>query len=101
MVIKGTVWRENNKMNSFLLTHNPKKFKWETINEECERFKNGEEVVIRWNTNSKKIKLGDRVFLMRLGSEPKGIYLSGVVTTECFKEVSWKDKNKMCTYIRS
>lgn len=87
-------------MKSYLLTHNPNKFQWETIIEEYQNFKSGEEVIITWNTNNKKIKLGDRVFLMRLGEEPKGIYLSGIVTTECFNGVSWKDKSKTCTYIR-
>jgi hypothetical protein len=78
---------------SYLLTWNPNKF-----NEGGDSgVKVG--VVTRWSCHSQKPKIGDRVYLIRLGSEPKGIIASGVVTRESFTDADWRDVSKTRHYI--
>ena len=80
------------KQNTFLFIWNPKMWsQWMDPNNEPYIEKNIEElnstgkVVLKWNCQSHKaIKLGDRAFLARVGSDPKGIFGSGKVVSEPF-----------------
>jgi 5-methylcytosine-specific restriction protein A len=67
-------------MTTFLLAWNPKRLDWEDIEEMSRAVQSGQLVTIRWSCgNSKRIQRNDRVFFMRLGEEPKGIFASGYV----------------------
>jgi hypothetical protein len=45
---------------------------------------------------NKSIKKGDRIFLIKLGSEPRGIVASGFATTDVFEGTHWdKDRVKV------
>lgn len=49
-----------------------------------------------WSVVShKKIKPGDRAFLMRLGQEPKGIMAAGFVTSQPFLSGHWSGEDKL------
>jgi 5-methylcytosine-specific restriction enzyme B len=54
----------------------------------------------RWTCHSKQPQVGDAVYLIRLGQEPRGIVARGAVTQGSFEEPHWKDANKPARYIR-
>ena len=47
-----------------------------------------------WACYSKQPKLGDTVYLMRVGIDPKGIIAKGTVTKESFLQEHWTDASK-------
>lgn len=70
-------------MNNYLFTWNPKKSPWEDLPTTANRSAAGKVIFATWSchANHKNIKKGDRVFLVRLGQEPKGIIGSGWTTS--------------------
>ena len=67
-------------INTFLFAWNPEKWKWTTLEQSIEQLENSGKVTERWSCVSHKtIKPGDRAFLVRLGSEPRGIFAAGYV----------------------
>ena len=87
-------------MPAYLLTWNPKHFatggdgsESGTLNYEL-----GEKV--RWSCNSQQPKVGDRVYIIRLGVEPRGIVASGTVSTEYYSDTHWSDESKQTGYIQ-
>lgn len=87
---------------TYLLTWNPENWDWINIKELSEKVRIGEEVELRWNCRSEKVKLGDRLFLIKQGVEPKGIFASGVCVEEPFKDKHYdpKRQDKDISYIR-
>ena len=81
------------KLKSYLLTWNP------------EHFKDGGDAGVtphtsnRWTCHSQQPKLGDRVFLVRVGVEPRGIVASGIVSRESFEDADWRDPTQTRRYI--
>ncbi len=76
-------------MNTYLLTWNPNKWQWdlETVCEEMRRYGFLED---RWSCGrTKRIRRGDRVFLMRQGEEPRGIMAAGAAWSEPFYAAHW------------
>jgi MoxR-like ATPase len=67
--------------DAYLLTWNPEKWKWTDLDQEIDQLRSGSPVKDRWSALNQSIKPGDRVFLMRLGVEPKGIMGSGYVAS--------------------
>src|SRR5689334_12074353 len=68
------------------------KFSWEDFQGGWGAFKLGQRPIHRWSCgNRKNIKVGDRVFLMRLGKQEKikGIIASGYVTKPCYEAAHW------------
>jgi 5-methylcytosine-specific restriction enzyme A len=64
---------------TYLFAWNPKRWAWENLDEEIERVSVVGYVDDRWSCgNTKAIPVGSRVFLIRLGVEPKGIIGSGI-----------------------
>ena len=81
---------QSSGVKTWLLTWNPKKWLWDTLDEELQRSRRGESVAGRWscgNTNS--IQPGDRVFLHKQGQEPRGIIASGWVTSLPYEDEHW------------
>lgn len=59
--------------------------------------KAGKSISTRWSCgNSKRFKVSDRVFLIRLGEEPKGIFASGTITKGPYEDLHW-DEDKAAT----
>jgi 5-methylcytosine-specific restriction enzyme A len=80
-------------MQYYLLAWNPKRWIWEDLSELSEQVNAGNEVIIQWSCGvSKKLEKGDRVFLVRLGEEPKGIFASGIVVKGSFLDDHWDDE---------
>jgi 5-methylcytosine-specific restriction protein A len=54
----------------------------------------------RWSCgNTKSIQPGDRIFLLKVGTEPKGIIAAGFATSTPFYERHWSGENKDTLYI--
>jgi hypothetical protein len=83
----------NESPSTFLLTWNPKKFLWDSLKEDIGRLTDAGSVIFDWSCGrSRKPGLGDRVFLMRQGVDPKGIVGSGTILTENREESHWEDE---------
>lgn len=69
-------------MKAWLITHNPDNWTWPDLENKIKKVQNGEKIVESWTCGSKKVALGDRVFLMRTGKQGRGIVGAG----HCIKE---------------
>ena len=83
-------------MKSYLFAWNPKKWDWTTLEESIDQIEQTGRANEKWSVVShKKIKAGDRAFLMRLGQEPKGIMGSGFVTSNPFLSPHWDGSGRL------
>lgn len=79
-------------MSTFLLTWNPNRWHWEDLAEVAEATADGEPFEMRWSCgNRKTVEEGDRVFLIRLGEEPRGIIGAGTATGPVVEDDHWDD----------
>ena len=87
--------------DSFLFTWNPNKWEWTDLKESIDLLENVGYVERRWSCgNSKSIKKGDRVFLIRLSEDPKGIMGSGYAKSSYYVAAHWDGtKGKTANYI--
>lgn len=74
---------------SWLLTWNPNKYNVDSENSD-QQYSAGVSVgeITRWSCNSKQPKMGDTVYLIRLGVQPKGVVAKGVVDKEYYIDES-------------
>lgn len=82
-------------MSAYLLTFNPKQFS--NNPEKTLTYAVGDKDT--WTCYSKQPKLGDTVYLMRVGVNPKGIIAKGTVTKESFLQDHWADATKQISTI--
>ena len=75
---------EGKVSNAFLITHNFKHWTWPNFEDIKKRVQNGQLAIEQWSFSNKSSKVGDRVFLMKVGDEPRGIYAAGHVVSEQF-----------------
>lgn len=74
-------------MSSYLLVWNPKKSDWHEIEREERKVQTGRRLTISWSCgNRKNMLIGSRVFLVRVGQNPKGLIASGRTVCEPYKE---------------
>lgn len=86
-------------MPSYLLTWNPLKWSWTELANKLSDFEATGFTKERWSCgNTKRIKAGDRIYLIRLGKEPKGIVASGIVCGS-LKEKHWDNKRSTALYV--
>jgi len=65
------------RRSTYLLTWNPKRFRWAVASTIAE-FETSGSTTVRWSCGrTKRIEPGDRLFWLRQGSEPRGILASG------------------------
>ena len=89
-------------MPTYLLTWNPKRWEWDDFDEEYESAREYGYLDSRWSCGvTKRIKEGDRVFLLRQGLEPKGILAAGYATSAPFEEAHFSDSGKTALYIEA
>lgn len=88
--------------NSYLFVWNPNKWsQWTDPNNEpyieknIEELKNTGKVTLMWSCRShKSIRPGDRAFIARVGSAPRGVFASGKVVSEPFLSQHWSGEDK-------
>lgn len=84
-----------NSTHTYLFVWNPDKWNWTTLEQCIEQLENSGKVTERWSCSSyKTIKPGDRAFLAKVGSEPRGIFAAGYVASEPFLSKHWSGKDK-------
>ena len=81
-------------MKTWLFTWNPSRYAWDDKYDGYLEMKNQiSQAGITYNSwssgNNKSIKKGDRIFLIRLGVEPRGIMASGYAATDVFEGPHW------------
>lgn len=87
-------------MNTYLFLWNPKKWDWTTLEQDIEQVDLTGRCSQRWSCgNTKSIQTGDRIFLLKVGTEPKGIIAAGFATSTPFYERHWSGENKDTLYI--
>lgn len=75
---------------TYLLTWNPKRWFWENLQDEVEELSKQGFLIGRWSVGvSKRITRGNRLFLIRLGKEPKGIIGSGWAESDVYEDDHW------------
>lgn len=80
-------------MTTFLLAWNPKRWRWDDIEEMSQLIKSGKLVTARWSCGkSKRLQDGDRIFFIKLGQEPKGIFASGRIARGSYEDIHWDDE---------
>lgn len=92
-------------METYLLSHNPKSWQWDDLDLAINKLNEKVGYTQRWSSgNTKKIKQGDRVFLIRLGEKPKGIIASGTVCKGVFQDKHWnpekESEGKLANFIK-
>ncbi len=81
-------------MNTYLLTWNPNRWKWEDIADDLAKLKRRGFLEGRWSCGiTKRIEVNDRIFLLRQGREPRGIVASGAAKSAPFYDKHW-DSNR-------
>jgi 5-methylcytosine-specific restriction protein A len=88
------------KMKTYLFLWNPKKWNWDTLEQDIDSVNMTGTYSGRWSCgNNKSIESGDRVFLMKVGTDPKGIIGSGYAKSTPFKDNHWDGSKKDTLYI--
>ena len=90
-----------NDMNTFLFAWNPNRWDWVDLKESIDQLETVGYLEKKWSCgNSKSIKKGDRVFLIRLGKEPRGIMGSGYAKSSYYVAPHWDGtEGKTTNYI--
>ena len=88
-------------VDAYLLTWNPNTFEWNNFHGDLKEFQNNGYLEGRWSTgNTKRIKKGDRLFMLRQGEEPRGIIASGYATSDGFSDKHWGKPKSMSNYVK-
>lgn len=87
---------------SYLLTWNPNETPWNDFQDDLRTAREQGYVDARWSCgNTKKIVEGDRLFWMRLGSEPRGIFASGWALSDSYEDFHWSESTKPAQYVEA
>lgn len=81
-------------MNTYLVTWNPKNWKWTKLRDQAKKTVAGIRVHEPWSCgNTKRIKSGERLFLLKQGpDQPKGIMASGMSVSKAYEDKHWNDE---------
>jgi len=79
-------------MDTYLMTWNPDNWKWTELANDAAQTMKGVAVTEPWSCgNTKRIKTGDRLFLLKQGKLPRGIIASGRVTSDMYADKHWDE----------
>ena len=79
-----------NQTSTWLLSWNPSKWTWDALGTDRATTIGGDKVDARWRCSSSMPREGDRVFLIRTGSPPKGVVAAGKITRAPFEAEHWE-----------
>lgn len=86
---------ESAKKRTFLLTYNTDKWHWDNFEQAQKSLMEDGRYIDSWSCgNSKKLRTGDRIFLIKLGKEPRGIMASGLVFDSVYKAPHWNKEKR-------
>ena len=82
-------------MKTYLLTWNPSDYKWNTLEKNITAIETSGGLIASWATgNRRKVNIGDRFLLMRLGKKARGIVACGTVESQVFQDLHWAEVEK-------
>ena len=84
-------WRDTEHKHC-LFAWNPGDWSWPDVNEVISDTCQGKSVIVRWSCANSAIKPGDKAWLVRLGTPPKGIMATGNVVSEPYDDVHWDEE---------
>jgi len=89
--------------HAMILTWNPRKYRW-SENEYLdfvERTAQREGVIMDWSTGGRigGVSSGDRVFMLRQGTQGRGIVASGTVVSEIYQDLDWDGSGGLASYV--
>jgi 5-methylcytosine-specific restriction enzyme A len=77
-------------MKTYLLAWKPIRSEWDDLPEISRNVKEGKGKPICWSCGkSKRPQKGDRIFLIKLGKKPKGIFASGYIVRGSYEDTHW------------
>jgi 5-methylcytosine-specific restriction protein A len=86
---------------AYLFAWNPKKWEWLELEVDIAKLQAFAKVTIDWScTSYRRIRPGDRIFLVKLGSLPRGIMASGRVISEPFAAPHWNGQDKQVQKVK-
>jgi 5-methylcytosine-specific restriction protein A len=75
---------------AYLLTWNPERWRWDNIEEQARVTAAGRTVIDHWSCGRRRnIEVGDRLFLLRQGVEPRGIIAAGYAISKPEEAPHW------------
>jgi hypothetical protein len=85
---------------AFLLTWNPRVYAWIDLRADIRKLRRRGVLRCGWScARSKQIRCGDRVFLLRQGTEPRGIVASGRAVSDWYEGPGWRRAGAPCNYV--
>lgn len=79
-------------MATYLVTWNPRKWQWKDLPDAVDAVRRDGITKESWSCGrTKRIRAGDRLFLLRQGEEPRGLIASGWATSEPYRSRHWAD----------
>lgn len=79
-------------MPTYLLTWNPTRFLWDDFGDRVDEVKRFGSIDFDWSCGrNKRLRPGDRVFLLRQGPESRGIIGAGTALDEPYPDERWRD----------
>lgn len=77
-------------MTTYLFTWNPERWKWTYLQESIAQVQENGYCTERWSCGvTRKINIGDRAFLIKLGKEPRGLVASGWIASTVYESPHW------------
>jgi 5-methylcytosine-specific restriction protein A len=81
--------------HAYLLTWNPGKWRWDDLEAMARQTAQGRPVIERWSCGRRRnIDVGDRLFLLRQGVEPRGIIGAGFALGTPYEALHWDDERR-------
>ncbi len=89
-------------MKTYLFVWNPKRWVWNDIEENIKEINKHGFSSVRWSCgNTKSMAPGDRMFIVKVGTEPKGIVAEGYITSYPFLDKHWDGERKEALFIQA
>lgn len=89
--------------HAMILTWNPDKYQWDggEYADYVARTSRGEAVGANWSTGGRigGVSIGDRVFLLRQGTQGRDLVGSGLVTSEIYQDTAWDNSDELDNYV--
>lgn len=82
-------------MAAYLLTYNPKLWHWDNVQDCIEQIRARGHYPMSWTCgNTRSIVPGDRLYIIRLGVKPRGIFASGKASSNVMEAEHWVESKR-------
>lgn len=79
-------------MSTWLLTWNADRWQWRNLTATVRKVRAGRPHTERWScAQTRAIKKGDRLFMLKQGNDPRGIFASGWAKADAYRDAHWDE----------